>query len=117
MMRHSDLKGVDIFAVSGAIGEQKGLFLDSKELFDMVFGKRWTATNEDWDNAVEEIVEVVLPVLQDGGKVWVQEAGQSDITADWIKEIIKSIPASTVKPERDRCSTQQLERERATTRI
>ncbi|MFI3289152.1 MAG: hypothetical protein SNH55_04345 [Rikenellaceae bacterium] len=99
MMIHPDLKGVDIFAVSGAIGEQKGLFLDSSELFNMVFGKRWTAANEDWDRAVADIVDVVLPILQKGGKVWVQEAGQSDITADWVKVILKSIPASQVKSD------------------
>ncbi len=97
MMLHSDLKGVNIYAVSGAIGEQKGLFLDSSKLFDMVFGKRWTAANEDWDQAVADIVDVVLPILKKGGKVWVQEAGQSDITADWVKVILKSIPESTVK--------------------
>ncbi len=99
MMIHPDLKGVNIFAVSGAIGEQKGLFLDSKELFNLVFGKRWTAANENWDKAVADIVNVVLPVLQKGGKVWVQEAGQSDITADWVKAVLKSIPASKVKSD------------------
>lgn len=97
MMLHSDLKGVKIYAVSGAIGKQKGLFLDSKELFNLAFGKRWTAANEDWDGAVEDIVNVVLPILKRGGKVWVQEAGQSNITADWVSEILKSLPATTVK--------------------
>lgn len=97
MMLHSDLKGVNIYAVSGAIGKQNGLFLDSRELFNMAFGKRWTAANEDWDRAVNDVVSVVLPILRKGGKVWVQEAGQSDITADWVKEILKTIPAQTVK--------------------
>lgn len=97
MMLHPDLKGVNIYAVSGAIGEQKGLFIDSRDLFDMAFGKRWTAANEDWDQAVEDIVDVALPILKKGGKVWVQEAGQSDITADWVKELLESLPASTIK--------------------
>ncbi len=97
MMLHPDLKGVKVYAVSGAIGEQKGLFLDSSELFDAIFGKRWTAANEDWDKAVDDIVKVVLPVIKKGGKVWVQEAGQSNITADWIKELLKSVSAETVK--------------------
>ncbi len=97
MMIHPDMKGVNVFAVSGAIGKQKGMFLDSNELFTMVFGKRWTAANEDWDKAVEDIVAVVLPILKKGGKVWVQEAGQSDITADWIKILLKSVDKSTIK--------------------
>lgn len=97
MMLHPDLKGVNIYAVSGAIGEQKGLFLDSRELFNTIFAKRWTAANEDWDRAVADIVKVVTPIIKKGGKVWVQEAGQSNITADWVKVILESIPASTVK--------------------
>ncbi|MFR9652072.1 MAG: hypothetical protein SNG35_08640 [Rikenellaceae bacterium] len=97
MMLHPDLKGVKVYAVSGAIGNQKGLFLDSKELFDLAFGKSWTAANEDWDRAVADVVAVVTPIIKKGGKVWVQEAGQSNITADWIKEILKSFPESKVK--------------------
>ncbi len=97
MMMHPDMKGVKVYAVSGAIGTQKGMFLDSKELFNLIFGKRWTAANENWDQAVKDIVAVVEPVLRKGGKVWIQEAGQSDITADWLKIILKSIPAETVK--------------------
>ncbi len=99
MMLHKDLKGVNIYAVSGAIGEQGGLFIDSEELFNMIFGKRWTAANNDWDGAVADIVEVVLPILNKGGKVWVQEAGQSDITADWVREIAKSVDAQTIKEQ------------------
>ena len=97
MMLHKDLKGVKIYAVSGAIGEQKGVFLDSEYLFNMIFGKRWTAANKDWDKAVADIVARLLPVLKKGGKVWVQEAGQSDITADWIAELLKTLPAETIK--------------------
>ena len=97
MMLHPDLKGVKVFAVSGAIGEQGGMFLDSRKLFNAAFGSRWTAANEDWNGAVEDIVKVVRPILKKGGKVWVQEAGQSNITAAWLKEILKTIPASVVK--------------------
>ncbi len=97
MMMHRDLKGVKVYAVSGAIGEQGGEFLDSRDLFDMIFGKRWTAANENWDKAVADIVNVVTPILKKGGKVWVQEAGQSNITADWVAEVLKTIPAETIK--------------------
>ena len=97
MMQHPDLKGVKTYAVSGAIGEQGGLFLDSRKLFNAIFGKNWTAANEDWNQAVEDIVKEVLDILEDGGKVWVQEAGQSNITADWVAEILKTVPAETVK--------------------
>ena len=97
MMCHKDLRGVKVFAVSGAIGEQGGTFIDSEELFDAAFGKHWTAANDDWDDAVEDIVERVYHVLKRGGKVWVPEAGQSDITADWLREILEEFPAELVK--------------------
>ncbi len=97
MMLHPDMKGVKVYAVSGAIGKQKGMFLDSEALFNMCFGKRWTAANKDWDKAVADIIKVVTPILQKGGKVWVQEAGQSDITADWVKRLLTTFPASKIK--------------------
>ncbi|MFI3267706.1 MAG: hypothetical protein R3Y51_03210 [Rikenellaceae bacterium] len=97
MILHPDLKGVNVYAVSGAVGEQNGLFLDSRELFNAAFGKRWTAANEDWSRALEDIVDIVLPIIKKGGKVWVQEAGQSNFTAAWVREISKTLSVSTVK--------------------
>ncbi len=97
MMLHPDLDGVKIYAVSGAIGKQEGLFLDSEKLFKLAFGRNWTAANECWNEAVQDIVKQVIPILQDGGKVWVQEAGQSNITADWVSDILKTISADVVK--------------------
>ena len=63
----------------------------------MAFGDQWTDADEDWDGSVAIIVELVTQILKGGGKVWVQEAGQSNITADWIAEILKVFPAATVK--------------------
>ncbi|MFI3268914.1 MAG: hypothetical protein SNG14_00380 [Rikenellaceae bacterium] len=99
MMLHPDLKGVKIYAVSGAIGVQKGLFLDSRELFNTAFGKQWTAANEDWERAVSDILKVVKPIISKGGKVWVQEAGQSNITADWVKELLNTLSAKAIKEQ------------------
>ncbi|WP_405295500.1 hypothetical protein [Algibacter sp. Ld11] len=97
MLLHKDLKGVKYYAVAGAIGVQKGKYIDSQNLFNMAFGKKWTDAHKDWQGSVKNILNKVLPVLQKGGKVWVQEAGQSNITADWIAEALKVISAETVK--------------------
>lgn len=97
MLLHEDHSDVDYFAVAGAYGIQNGPFLDSDTLFGMAFGERWTDADEDWGGSVARIVEVVTPILNNGGKVWVQEAGQSNITADWIAELLKTVPAATVK--------------------
>ena len=40
------------------------------------------------DFASDVIVEKAKPILQAGGKVWVMEAGQSDLSADWIEKLI-----------------------------
>lgn len=97
MLLHKDLKGVKYYAVAGAYGIQNGDFIDSDDLFNMAFGKKWTDAHEDWDGSVQNITNKVISVLEKGGKVWVQEAGQSNITADWIKEVLKTIPETTVK--------------------
>ncbi len=98
MLLHNDFKGVNYFAVAGAIGRQNGRFIDSDELFDLAFGKsNWTDADENWNKAVNDITSKVIPILRNGGKVWVQEAGQSDITADWVAEAIKAVGGATVK--------------------
>ncbi|TCI84411.1 fibronectin type III domain-containing protein [Tenacibaculum sp. M341] len=98
MLLHNDLKGVNYYAVAGAYGRQNGRFIDSDELFDLAFGKNnWTDADENWTASVNRIKNKVIPILNNGGKVWVQEAGQSDITADWVAEAIKAVGGTTVK--------------------
>lgn len=97
MLLHKDLKGVNYYAVSGAVGIQNGKYIDSSELFNMVFGKKWTNAHSDWQGSVQNIASKAISILQNGGKVWVQEAGQSNITADWIEEVIKVVSPETVK--------------------
>ncbi len=97
MLLHNDLKGVNYYAVAGAVGIQNGDFIDSGELFNMAFGKKWTDAHADWSGSVQNISDKAISILENGGKVWVQEAGQSNITADWIVEVLKTVPEATVK--------------------
>jgi len=97
MLLHNDLEGTNYYAVSGAVGIQKGEFIDSTALFNLAFANNWTNANKDWSASVEDITNKVISILQNGGKVWVQEAGQSNITADWILKVLKIIPETTVK--------------------
>jgi hypothetical protein len=97
MLLHKDLEDVNFFAVAGAIGKQNGNFIDSDKLFALAFGKNWTDADADWNTSVQTITNRVIPILKDGGSVWVQEAGQSDITADWVAEVIKNVGEETVK--------------------
>ncbi|NMH88778.1 CBM96 family carbohydrate-binding protein [Flavivirga algicola] len=98
MLAHPDLAGVNYFAVAGAVGIQGGQFIDSDALFNMAFGSNnWTDADANWSASVTRIKNKVIPVLQNGGKVWVQEAGQSNITADWIAQVLQTVSANTVK--------------------
>jgi len=91
MLRHPDLNGVNYYAVLGAYGTQSATFIDSSSLMDLGFGTgRWTNAHTDWSGSVTRVVDKVKPILQAGGKVFVQEAGQSDFTADWIFRLINN---------------------------
>jgi len=91
MLRHPDLEGVNYYAVLGAYGTQSGTFIDSSSLMDLGFGtSKWTNAHTDWNSSVTRVVGKVKPILQAGGKVFVQEAGQSDFTADWIYRLINN---------------------------
>ncbi len=98
MLDHPDLEGVNYYAVAGAIGTQGGQFIDSDALFTMAFGSNnWIDADANWSASVTSIKNKVIPILQNGGKVWVQEAGQSNITADWIAQVLQTVASNTVK--------------------
>ncbi|MEM6884553.1 MAG: hypothetical protein AAF571_05925, partial [Verrucomicrobiota bacterium] len=95
LLAHDDYADVKYLAVHGAYGIQKDEnFIPSPQLFEMVFGKEdetWvnaSPQDPEWNGAVAKIAAKVKPVLNAGGKVWVAEAGQSDITADWVKALL-----------------------------
>lgn len=100
MLQHRDFYGVNVYAVLGATGTQVGGIIDSISLMELVWGPEgtnWTDArsenerlgnpNSRWINSVARIKDKVKPILEAGGNVWVQEAGQSHITADWIKAL------------------------------
>jgi hypothetical protein len=101
MLLHPDFEGVNYFAVSGAIGEQNGKFINSRKLFKMAFGAEdtfWTDARKDWDGSVSRIRDQAKAVLDAGGTVWVQEAGQSNLTKDWIEALLAAgVSASDIK--------------------
>jgi hypothetical protein len=103
MLAHPDFKGVAYYAVSGAYGDQPAKFnyIDSTSLFKLAFGEEnttWTDAHTDWLGSVTRIKDVAKQILQSGGAVWVPEAGQSNITADWVAALIdEGIPETLIK--------------------
>jgi hypothetical protein len=99
ILSHIDNKDVNYYAVAGAYGIQTGKFIDSRSLFAMAFGAenvKWTDANVDLVNSVTRIKDKVKPILLAGGKVWVQEAGQSNVTADWIAALLNDGVSPTI---------------------
>jgi hypothetical protein len=91
MLRHPDLSGVNCFAVQGAYGNQGGKFIEASSLYDKVFGEensKWTDANQDKTASATRVKDKVRAVLDANGKVWVQEAGQSNFTKLWISGLI-----------------------------
>ncbi|WP_440877110.1 hypothetical protein [Thalassotalea sp. PLHSN55] len=93
MLSHADMKSVNYVAVAGAVGIQTGEYIDSPELFTLAFGREnlmWTNAHKHWHKSVNFIRDRVRAVLTQGGKVWVQEAGQSNFTRDWLVALQQS---------------------------
>lgn len=93
MLQHSSFEGVNYYAVAGAYGTQNGTFVTEAlpDLYNLLFGQedvKWTNADKHWNTSVNWIKTKVQPVLDAGGKVFVQESGQSDITYDWCKALI-----------------------------
>ena len=97
MLAHNDFNGVKAYGVAGAYGRQGGQFIDSDQLFNMIFGNNWTDADADRSGSITRIANKVVPILNNGGKVWVQEAGQSNITRDWLVEVKKRVNNTVVK--------------------
>lgn len=87
MLAHAEMSNINRMAVAGTVGIQGGRYIDASNLMSMAFGKEgfhWTNANTNWQGSVDLIRDRVAAVIAQGGKVWVQEAGQSDFTHDWL---------------------------------
>lgn len=93
MLKHEDFEGVNYYAVAGAYGSQEPnsggsyTFINTvaPEFFTTLFGNensKWTNADSDWNGSVTRVTAEVVEVLNAGGNVFVQEAGQSDFTYD-----------------------------------
>lgn len=101
IMMHPDAKDVNFYVVTGAYGKQVAKYIDSRSLLNMAFGIEnglWTDAHRDRAGSLARVKDKVKPILLSGGKVWVQEAGQSDVTLLWMNALLADgVPAETVK--------------------
>ncbi|MCK0129517.1 hypothetical protein [Erythrobacter sp. F6033] len=76
---------VRFIATAGAYGTQDGEFIPASKLFDLAFGKNWVDAHADRDAAVARLTKEARATLEAGGNVWITEAGQSDVSAAFIR--------------------------------
>lgn len=94
MLNHPDFEGVNYYAVAGAYGKQdkfEYITIAVPDFYNVLFGlenEKWTDAHTNWDASVTRVNAKVTTVLNAGGKVFVQEAGQSDFTHDVLKAAI-----------------------------
>lgn len=90
-------KNIKYHAVAGSYGIQEGLYVPGNELFDSAFGPKWSDAHNNHDKALEEVKILVIGVIEEGGDVWIPEAGQSDFSANVVRNILSSNPQINTK--------------------
>jgi hypothetical protein len=84
-------------AVAGTYGIQEGLYVPAEGVFDLAFGEHWSDAHGDFDKALLEVRSLSIETLNDGGSIWIADAGQSDFSAALIRGIKELMPGSSVK--------------------
>ncbi|APQ18993.1 hypothetical protein [Maribacter hydrothermalis] len=87
LLHHPDYKNLKYLAGAGTYGIQEGLYVPPNELMKLAFKNNWVDADKEWEKSVDKVVNKVLKTINNGGSVWVAEAGQSDFTADWVKKL------------------------------
>lgn len=78
---------VNFHAVAGAYGIQEGEYVPANGLFEMAFGDNWSDAHNDYDTALKTVTALVIETLNNGGDIWIAEAGQSDFSADMVRHV------------------------------
>jgi len=98
LLAHPRYKNLQFHAVTGTYGIQKGLYVPSEDLFRLAFAEDyWSDAHNDSEMAIREVLRKANTTLLRGGDIWVADAGQSDFSAKWIKELVAMQPQLDVK--------------------
>lgn len=83
---------LNLHAVTGTYGIQKGLYVPPNPLMKLAFRNNWTDAHEKMELAIEKVKKIVLKTLKNNGVIWIAEAGQSDFSAKLIQKIQAEMP-------------------------
>ncbi len=97
ILRHPKYQNINYHAVAGAYGIQEGFYVPPNELFQLAFGARWSDAHNQGNMAMQEVLTLVEKAIEQGGNIWVAEAGQSDFSARWIRALLALRPELNTK--------------------
>lgn len=90
----TDALGLTPWVIGGAYGTNAAAYQPASELvMDATWGlEGWVDAHRDRDGAVAATADRWQATLSAGGAVWVAEGGQSDLTADVVRELAQRMP-------------------------
>lgn len=97
LLRDARFADVRFHAVAGAYGIQDGEYVPANELFAAAFGDDWSDAHSDPSTARNTVAGLVVQTLNAGGEIWVAEAGQSDFTAGWLRDVLRVFDPTTTR--------------------
>ena len=97
MLADPRFSNIRYHAVAGTYGIREGLYVPAERVFDLAFGEHWSDAHGDFDKALDEVRGLSVETLNEGGAVWIADAGQSDFSAALLRSIRELIPEATVK--------------------
>ena len=92
LVSHERFSNINYHAVAGTYGMQEGLYVPPNDLFQLAFGDNWTDAHNNVKGAVEKVKSLVIKTLEQGGDVWIADAGQSDFSAELVKAVQQELP-------------------------
>jgi hypothetical protein len=97
MLADDRFENVRYHALAGAYGTQGGAYVPANDLFGMAFGENWSDAQNNYNQALDEVSTLAAGVIQDGGKIWIAEGGQSDFSAALIRKLRNRLPDADIK--------------------
>ena len=89
LLAHKDFSELKYHAVAGTYGIQEGLYVPSNELFNLAFDSNWSDAHDNVSEALQEVTGISEKTIEQGGHVWIAEAGQSDFSAQLVEILNK----------------------------
>ena len=92
LLSNSNFSKIKYHAVAGTYGTQEGLYVPPNELFQLAFGNSWTDAHKNLESAIIQVKVIVESTLASGGDIWIAEGGQSDFSAELVRNIQVDLP-------------------------